>query len=70
MLIFKESGRLGNQIFQYAALRSLCEEKEKLFLLGFNDLKLTFNGIDAKIININNSRLYREICSLYKALSY
>lgn len=59
MLIFRENGRLGNQIFQYAALRTLCREKEKLVLLGFEELQATFNGIDAQIINSRSSRIER-----------
>jgi Glycosyl transferase family 11 len=61
MLIFRESGRLGNQIFQYAALRSLCKEKEKLLLLGFSDLDATFDGINAKIINIDSPKFERSL---------
>ena len=59
MLIFRQSGQLGNQIFQYAALRSLCEPEEELVLLGFSDLQSTFNIIDAKIINVDHSILKR-----------
>ncbi|QSV72545.1 MAG: hypothetical protein HEQ20_19580 [Aphanizomenon flos-aquae KM1D3_PB] len=61
MLIFQESGRLGNQLFQYAALKSLSQSDEKLILLGFSDLESTFDGIEAKIINSNNPRLERSI---------
>jgi len=59
MLIFQQSGRLGNQIFQYAALRSLCKPEEELVLLGFSDLQSTFDGIKAKIINAHSPRLRR-----------
>ena len=49
MIISKGSGRLGNQLFQYAALRTLCEQNEKLvLLLGFDDLQKAFDGINAK----------------------
>jgi hypothetical protein len=61
MLIFQESGRLGNQLFQYAALKALSQPNEKLVLLGFSDLESTFDGIEAKIINSNNPRLERSI---------
>jgi Glycosyl transferase family 11 len=63
MLIFKESGRLGNQIFQYAALKSICNEKELLLMLGFEDLQSLFDGIDAKIVNSANSISERAIYS-------
>jgi len=61
MLIFQESGRLGNQIFQYAALRSLCKENETLLLLGFSELQSVFDGIEAKIINQKTRRIVRGI---------
>ena len=61
MLIFGESGRLGNQIFQYAALRSLCKENETLLLLGFNELESVFDGINANIINLNSPKLERSL---------
>jgi hypothetical protein len=61
MLIFQESGRLGNQLFQYAALKTLCQSDEKLLLFGFNELELTFDGIDAKIINGNSPRYERRL---------
>jgi Glycosyl transferase family 11 len=61
MFIFKESGRLGNQLFQYTALKSLCQQSDKLILLGFRELQIAFDGIDAKIINENTSRLERSL---------
>ena len=61
MLFFRENGRLGNQIFQYAALRTLCAEKEKLVLLGFEELQTTFDGIDAQIINSRSSKAERYL---------
>lgn len=61
MLIFKESGRLGNQIFQYAALKTLCKNGETLVILGFEDLQTAFNGIDAKIINSHSPRWERSL---------
>jgi hypothetical protein len=60
MIIFRESGRLGNQIFQYAALRTLCQEGENLVLLGFEDLQAVFNGVNARVINQNSSRAERS----------
>jgi len=71
MIIFRESGRLGNQLFQYAALRTLCKENEKLVLLGFEDLQAVFSGINAKLVNMNGSKIervfYRQI---YKNFDY
>jgi Glycosyl transferase family 11 len=68
MIIFRESGRLGNQLFQYAALKTLCQKEETLLLLGFNDLQKTFNGIDAKIINSHSPRIERAI--YYRSYNY
>ena len=51
MLFFEEDGRLGNQIFQYVALMSMCLERESVILLEFRDLQLLFDGLKAKIIN-------------------
>lgn len=61
MLIFQQSGRLGNQIFQYAALKTLCQDREKLVLLGFEALQTAFDGVDAKIINAHSPRLERSL---------
>jgi hypothetical protein len=71
MLIFQESGRLGNQIFQYVALRSLCRDNEVLLLLGFNELESVFDGINAKIINADSLKLDRVLYSrLYAYFDY
>lgn len=73
MLIFHEFGRLGNQIFQYAALRTLCPQSEKLVLLGFDDLQSMFDGIDATIINACSPRIerafYYRLCVLTRFLA-
>ena len=65
MIVFQQSGQLGNQIFQYAALRSLYRSPEELVLLGFSDLQATFDNIEAKIVNVNSPRferlLYRQL---------
>lgn len=54
MVIFFESGRLGNQLFQYVALRSFFPRPEKIVLVGFDSLKNTFDGVDAVFINKSN----------------
>jgi len=61
VFIFKESGRLGNQLFQYAALRTLCPKEQQLILLGFEALQLVFYGVNAKIINGGSSKLERSL---------
>ena len=45
MIIFHESGRLGNQLFQYCVFKKI-EASKRLFLLGMQSLKTTFVGID------------------------
>ncbi|MGV6817918.1 MAG: alpha-1,2-fucosyltransferase [Thiotrichales bacterium] len=48
-VIFFESGRLGNQLFQYAALRSQFPDS-RLVLFGMCALKDLFDGIDSNIL--------------------
>ena len=59
MFIFRESGRLGNQIFQYAALKTLSDSTEPIVLLGFEELQEAFEGISAKIINKHSPKVER-----------
>lgn len=59
MLIFLESGRLGNQIFQYAALKTITKEKERLILIGFEDLRQSFIGLDAFFLYNQKSFFFR-----------
>jgi hypothetical protein len=44
MILFFESGRLGNQLFQYCAMRKFCPDGS-IFAAGMQDLKTGFNGI-------------------------
>lgn len=44
MMIFMECGRLGNQLFQYCALRN--HKKGALFLIGMHSLKSMFDGVE------------------------
>lgn len=61
MLIFQQSGRLGNQVFQYSALKTLCQENEELILLGFEEYQAVFDDIQARIINSRNPRWERKL---------
>lgn len=63
MIFFTESGRVGNQLFQYAALRSMADPKERLVLVGFDELRETFQGVDATILRSDHpvSRLWRRM---------
>lgn len=42
MIIARSAGRLGNQLFVYAALRKLNTQRETLVLVGFEDLVQSF----------------------------
>jgi hypothetical protein len=57
MIVMVEEGRLGNQVFQYAALRTACRPNERLWLLGFDQLRETFTGIDARFSHIASNPL-------------
>ncbi len=44
MIIFFEAGRLGNQLFQYCALKK--SHKGSIFLIGMQSLKNMFTGLE------------------------
>jgi len=52
MIIFVQSGRLGNQIFQYAFLKTIQRSNEKLLLFGFDEMFRLFDIKDSTIIRI------------------
>jgi hypothetical protein len=52
MIIFFGKGRLGNQLFQYAFLKSIKQENEIIFSDNFAELLKLFD-IDDRIINLN-----------------
>jgi hypothetical protein len=75
MIVMVEEGRLGNQIFQYAALRSACRPKERLWLMGFDQLRETFTGLEASFTPIASNPLkhlttlnYERVRSLTRLL--
>ena len=45
MIIFFENGRLGNQIFQYCAIKKF-HKKGSIFLIGMHSLQTMFTGIE------------------------
>lgn len=55
VLFFFESGRLGNQLFQYSAIRSQFPQA-RLVLFGLCSLRELFVGIDANIIACSRDR--------------
>ncbi len=56
MIIFFSGGRLGNQIFQYAFIKSILKNNEKIIVSGFEDLIDIFEIED--IINIPRKNRY------------
>ena len=52
MIIARSAGRLGNQLFVYAALRKLNTQRETLVLVGFDDLIQNFPEVLAESRNI------------------
>lgn len=69
MLAMVEEGRLGNQLFQYAALRSEARPGERLMLFGFDQLKETFDGVDAQFVHIASNPLKHLVSLDYSRLS-
>lgn len=61
MIIFKEWGWLGNQIFQYCALRSVMGQREILILSGFTQLDELFDHVDAVFVNKHSPRIKRSL---------
>ncbi|MFP8967024.1 alpha-1,2-fucosyltransferase [Pokkaliibacter sp. CJK22405] len=61
MIIFFSEGRLGNQVFQYAFLRTQANKNEKIISIGMDDLNQTFikdrNHINFKRIK-HSTKLY------------
>lgn len=51
MIIFLADGRFGNQVFQYAFLRTIQKGKEKIIASGFEELQDVFE-IDG-VLNLN-----------------
>jgi hypothetical protein len=63
VIVMVENGRLGNQIFQYAALRSVARRDERVLLLGFEELDSVFAGVQATVRPIAGSPL-RHLATL------
>ena len=64
MIVFLESGRLGNQLFQYAALRTLARPGERVVLVGFDQLRSVFEGLDASFPIRSGAVAYRACQAL------
>ena len=65
MIVFLQSGRLGNQLFQFVALKKYFP-KHKLIFFGFASLQNLFNIIDVIFINLKiNSLLYKVLVRIF-----
>lgn len=53
MLVMIVEGRLGNQVFQYLALRASAQPRELVVMLGCEDLATTFDGVRARVLPID-----------------
>lgn len=51
MIIFFESGRLGNQLFQYCAMKKYKQD-EFIVAIGMRELREEFSGIDIASVSI------------------
>lgn len=58
MILFISDGRLGNQLFQYAFLNTIKEDKEFVLSLNMDLLVSGFTINNSKFINISGSRLF------------
>jgi len=65
VIVFFEDGRLGNQLFQYAALKELYPNQRLLFF-GFGALKQAIESVDAIIIE--KEKLPRFLMAVLKRL--
>lgn len=52
MIIFFSEGRLGNQLFQYAFLKTIQKENERIVVFGFDEFLNVFDVFDDTLVNI------------------
>lgn len=66
-VVFHQSGRLGNQVFQYAALRAAIGQRgPRLLLVDFDDLAATFDDVDARFLSTRRPRDRAELVLWYR----
>jgi hypothetical protein len=61
MIIIIENGGLGNQLFQYFFCKSIASKNEKIYLLGFDDLKKLINDEQLCFLIKRDNILYKII---------
>lgn len=67
MIVFFENGRLGNQLFQYAAIKTAMPG-ETLCLVGMQSLSQIMDGVDANFLCQKRTLAARAITSLAPAI--
>ncbi len=76
MLFYIAEGRIGNQIFQYAFLKTISYKlKQKVISFGFDELSETFDGVDIFVIKnpfypIKDKKRFRAIYWWYNYIFY
>ena len=59
MLIFFSEGRLGNQLFQYAFLKSRVKKNERILVFGFSEIKQFLEKVE--VINVPMVRFATKV---------
>jgi hypothetical protein len=65
MVVFKQYGWLGNQIFQYCALRSLMKDSELLIMVGCNQLDDLFQDVNALFVNNHTNPVKKRFLKVF-----
>ena len=68
MIIIKSQGRLGNQLFQYAAVMSAARSDETVFLVGFVELRRHFGTAVDKRARWLSYRFHSRLSRFPKSL--
>jgi len=66
-LVFPASGRLGNQLFQYSAVRSMMTDRQRLVLVDFDDLGAVFTGVRAELRSTRSAVDRARLTLLHRA---
>lgn len=68
MKLFIAEGRLGNQIFQYAFLKTIRRKNETIIVSGFEDLKEVFKANDYFNLNKKNKWIKKFLSIIVKPI--
>jgi hypothetical protein len=70
MILFLADGRLGNQLFQYAFVKTIQTNNETIIVSGFEDLKEVFEVNDFIVWNKKNKWRRRFLFRIVKPVLY